>query len=92
MAHANRERDALYSRLRSIESDLSSASAAISDVENKLAYIDSAMASLPSRLTTVRGRGYAAMGHLEKSIDILTKNGWKPLQQSNKPSTITFNR
>ncbi|MGB9684368.1 MAG: hypothetical protein ACPL1Z_05515 [Candidatus Bathyarchaeales archaeon] len=73
MAHVDRERDALYSRLRSIESDLSSASAAISDVESKLAYIDSAMASLPSRLTTVRGRGYAAMGHLEKSIDILTQ-------------------
>jgi len=73
MAHVDRERDALYSRLRSIESDLSSASAAISDVESKLVYIDSAMASLPSRLTTVRGRGYAAMGHLEKSIDILTK-------------------
>lgn len=69
----NMERDALYSRLRSIESDLSSASGAINDVEGKLAYIDGAMASLPSRLTTIRGRGYAAMGHLEKSIDLLTK-------------------
>ncbi|MEM2338255.1 MAG: hypothetical protein QXT44_06495 [Candidatus Bathyarchaeia archaeon] len=73
MAHVDREREALYARLRSIESDLSSASAAISDVEGKLAYIDAAMASLPSRLTAVRGRGYAAMGHLEKSIDLLTK-------------------
>ncbi|MEM2937005.1 MAG: hypothetical protein QXJ63_00475 [Candidatus Bathyarchaeia archaeon] len=73
MAQIDRERDALYSRLRSIESDLSSASGAISDVESKLAYIDGAMASLPSRLITVRGRGYAAMGHLEKSIDLLTK-------------------
>ncbi|MEM1536420.1 MAG: hypothetical protein QW447_04025 [Candidatus Bathyarchaeia archaeon] len=73
MAHVDREREALYARLRSIESDLSSASAAISDIEGKLAYIDSAMASLPSRLTAVRGRGYAAMGHLEKSIDLLTK-------------------
>lgn len=73
MAHVDREREALFARLRSIESDLSSASAAISDVEGKLAYIDGAMASLPSRLATVRGRGYAAMGHLEKSIDLLTK-------------------
>ena len=73
MASVDREREALHARLRSIESDLSGASAAISDVEGKLAYIDSAMASLPSRLTTVRVRGYAAMGHLEKSIELLTK-------------------
>ncbi|RLI18527.1 hypothetical protein DRO54_09995 [Candidatus Bathyarchaeota archaeon] len=73
MAQVDRERKALYSRLRSIESDLSGASAAISDVESKLAFIDSSMASLQSRLVTVRGRGYAAMGHLEKSIEILTK-------------------
>jgi DNA-directed RNA polymerase subunit RPC12/RpoP len=69
----DREREALYSRLRSIESDLASASGAINDVESKLASIDGAMVSLPSRLATVRGRGYAAMGHLEKSIDLLTK-------------------
>ncbi|MEM2281049.1 MAG: hypothetical protein QXZ68_03545, partial [Candidatus Bathyarchaeia archaeon] len=73
MTHVDREREALYARLRSIESDLSGASAAINDVEGKLAHIDSVMASLPSRLATIRGRGYAAMGHLEKSIDLLTK-------------------
>ena len=73
MAQVDREREALYSRLRSIESDLSSALAAISEVESKFARIDGATASLPSRLTTVRGRGYAAMGHLEKSIELFTK-------------------
>ncbi|MGB9959023.1 MAG: hypothetical protein ACPLKQ_00680 [Candidatus Bathyarchaeales archaeon] len=73
MAQIDREREALYARLRSIESDLASASGAISDVERKLASIDGATASLPSRLATVRGRGYAAMGHLEKSIELLTK-------------------
>jgi hypothetical protein len=73
MAYTNRERDALYSQLRSIESELSGASAAISDVESKLARIEGAMGSLPSRLATVRGRGYAAMGHLEKSIELLTR-------------------
>jgi len=66
-------REALYARLQSIESDLASASRAISDVEHKLASIDGAMASFPSRLVTVRGYGYAAMGHLEKSIDLLIK-------------------
>ncbi|MEM2911398.1 MAG: hypothetical protein QXM52_06080 [Candidatus Bathyarchaeia archaeon] len=69
----DREREALYSRISSIESDLASASGAINEVESKLGRIDGAMASLSSRLATVRGRGYAAMGHLEKSIEILTK-------------------
>ena len=73
MSQIESEKQALYSRLRSIESDLSSASGAISDVQSKLAYVEGAMGSLPSRLVTVRGRGYAAMGHLEKSIDLLTK-------------------
>ncbi|MEM3672852.1 MAG: hypothetical protein QW468_01300 [Candidatus Bathyarchaeia archaeon] len=73
MAYTNRKRDIVYSQLRSIESELSSALAAITDVESKLAHIEGAMGSLPSRLTTVRGRGYAAMGHLEKSIELLTK-------------------
>jgi len=73
MAQVDREKEALYSRLSSIESDLSGASGAISEVESKLAYVEGAMGSLPSRLLTVRGRGYAAMGHLEKSIDLLTK-------------------
>ncbi|MEM3725485.1 MAG: hypothetical protein QXK98_01310 [Candidatus Bathyarchaeia archaeon] len=73
MAYVNRERDALYSQLHSIESELSGASAAISDVESKLARIEGAMGYLPSRLATVRGRGYAAMGHLEKSIELLTR-------------------
>jgi len=73
MAQIDREKQALYSRLSSIESDLSSASGAITDVQSKLAYVEGAMGSLPSRLVTVRGRGYAAMGHLEKSIDLLTR-------------------
>jgi hypothetical protein len=73
MAQIEREREALYSRLRSIESDLSGAAGAISEVESRIAYVEGAMGSLPSRLATVRGRGYAAIGHLEKSIDLLTK-------------------
>ncbi|MDH5482034.1 MAG: hypothetical protein OEY22_04030 [Candidatus Bathyarchaeota archaeon] len=73
MTQTDRERQALYSRLSSIESELSRASGAISDVESRLAYVEGAMGSLPSRLVTVRGRGYAAMGHLEKSVDLLTQ-------------------
>lgn len=73
MAQIDREKEVLYSRARSIEFDLSSASGTINDVESKLAYVEGAIGSLPSRLATVRGRGYAAMGHLEKSINLLTK-------------------
>ncbi|MGB9134498.1 MAG: hypothetical protein WCC63_02775 [Candidatus Bathyarchaeia archaeon] len=73
MAQIDREKEALYAQVRSIESDLSSASGAISSVESKIASVEGAMGSLPSRLAAVRGRGYAAMGHLEKSIDLLTK-------------------
>jgi hypothetical protein len=73
MSQVDREKEALYSRLSSIDSDLSNAYGTISDVESKLASVEGMMGSLPSRLATVRGRGYAAMGHLEKSIDLLTK-------------------
>jgi hypothetical protein len=73
MAQVDKEKEFLYSQLRSIESDLSGASGAISEVQSKLAYVEGAMGSLPSRLVTVRGRGYAAMGHFEKSIDLLTR-------------------
>jgi ASC-1-like (ASCH) protein len=73
MAYVGGEREFLYSQLRSIESELSSASGAISELESKLALVEGVMSSLPSRLATVRGRGYMAMGHLEKSIELLTK-------------------
>ncbi len=72
---AFQDREALNAKLRAIEMELSSALAAINDVENKFAYIDEAVASLSIRLATVRGRGYAAMGHLEKSLDLM-KNRW----------------
>lgn len=72
MTQADREKDALHAKVRSIEGDLSSASGAISSVESRIASVESSMGSLPSRLAAVRGRGYAAMGHLEKSIDLLS--------------------
>ena len=73
MSRIDSEKQALYSRLRSIESDISAASSAIGEAHSKLAYVEGAMGSLPSRLAGVRGRGYAAMGYFEKSIDLLTK-------------------
>ena len=73
MSQVERQKEALLSRLRSVEADLSHAFGAISDVESKMARVEGAMAYLPSRLSSVRARGYAAMGHLEKSIELLAK-------------------
>ena len=73
MSQVDRQRQALLSRLHAVESDLSHASGAISDVETKMAHMESAMGYLPSRLSSVRTRGYAAMGHLEKTIELLTR-------------------
>lgn len=73
MTQVDREREALYSRLRAIESDLAGASGAISEVESKINHVETAVGTLQSRLATIRGRGYAVMGHLEKSVDLLSK-------------------
>ena len=67
------EQQNLYSRLCSIESDLSDASSAISNAESEVASTDASMGALPSRLASVRGRGYSALGHLDKTIELLTK-------------------
>ncbi|MGQ9680386.1 MAG: hypothetical protein ACUVV4_06425 [Candidatus Bathyarchaeia archaeon] len=89
MAQIDREKEALYSQLLSIESDISSASGAINGVESKLAYVEASTDSLPSRLMTVRGRGYAAMEHLEKSIDLLTKK-WTEAAHKNRQRQYWF--
>jgi DNA-directed RNA polymerase subunit RPC12/RpoP len=73
MAQVDPQKQALYSRLSSIESDISSAYGAISDVESKIARVDGSIGSLQSRLVAVRGRGYSAMGYLEKSVEMLSR-------------------
>jgi len=67
------QKNSLYQRLQSVDSDLSAASRAITEAESKVASVDAAMGALPSRLSSIRGRGYAAMGHLDKTIELLTK-------------------
>jgi len=71
----------LYSRLYSIEADISSASSAISEARKNVASIDSATSSLPSRLSSIRGRGYLALGQLEPDIEELSKS-WNELAPS----------
>ena len=70
---ANPERENLYGRLRSIESELSDASKVISGAQSEVASLDASMGTLTSRLSSVRSRGYAALGYLDKTIEVLTK-------------------
>ena len=58
MSQIDSQKQAMYSRLYSIESDISQASSAISQARSNIASLDSAVGSLPGRLTAVRGRGY----------------------------------
>ncbi|MCI4355151.1 MAG: hypothetical protein L3K06_07285 [Thermoplasmata archaeon] len=67
------ERDRLNARLGSIESELSDASRAISGAESEVTSLDASIGALASRLTAVRGRGYCALSHLDKTVDLLTK-------------------
>ena len=46
------------------------------------------MGSLPSRLAGVRGRGYAALSHLDKTIELLTKK-WAEISPMVKQSMVS---
>lgn len=73
MATLESQKQALYSRLYSIESDISMAMSAINEARNNVSRVESGAASLSSRLARVRERGYAAMAHMEKDVDDLNK-------------------
>ena len=73
MSQTDTQRQALYSRLYSIEADISRASSAISEARNNVASLDSTTGSLQSRLKSIRGRDYAAIGHLESGVEQLNR-------------------
>ncbi|HEV2520038.1 MAG TPA: hypothetical protein VGX00_05385 [Thermoplasmata archaeon] len=73
MAAPNPEREALDGRLRSIDSELSEASRAISGEESEVSSVDASIGGLASRLASVRGRGYSALSHLDKTVDLISK-------------------
>jgi len=73
MQEPNAEKERFYSRLRSIESDLSEASRVISSSQSEVTSLDASIGALSGRLASVRGRGYAALSHLDKTIELLTK-------------------
>ncbi len=66
------ERQALYSQLYAIESDLSVASASINKARTGISQVDGFVGSLSNRLKQVRVRGYLAMSRFEKDIEQLT--------------------
>src|SRR5512139_2341224 len=83
MSQIDSQKQAMYSRLYSIESDISSAVGAINEARNNIAHVEGSVVSLSSRLGKVRERGYAAMGHLEKDIDLVSKK-WMEISPSVK--------
>lgn len=73
MSTLEAQKQPLYSRLYSIESDISMAMSTINEARNNISRVESGIASLSSRLPKVRERGYAAMAHMEKDVDDLNK-------------------
>ena len=79
----DKEKQALYSRLHLIESDLSIASGSISRARSNISHVEGSVGTLTTRLSQVRGRGYEAMAHLEKGVEQLTKT-WADVSPSIK--------
>ncbi len=63
----------MYARVSSIESELSEASRTISSAESEANSLDASIGALSGRLAAVRGRGYCALSHLDKTTELLTK-------------------
>ena len=73
MSTLESQKQALYPRLYSIESDISMATTAINEARNNVSRVEAGIAALSSRLPKVRELGYAAMAHMEKDVDYLNK-------------------
>ncbi len=73
MSTLESQKQVLYSRLYSIESDISMATSSIDEARNNLSRVEGSVISLSSRLAKVRTRGYAAMGQMERDVDSLSK-------------------
>ncbi len=85
LAQGNPMREALYGRLQSIDSELSEASRVVNDAESSVTTFDTTIGGLASRLADVRGKGYSALSHLDKTTDMLSKK-WTEVGPSVKQS------
>jgi len=83
MSQAEDQKRAMYARLNAIESDISLVLATVNGARNNIAHVEGSVVSLPSRLSKVRERGYAAMGHLEKNVGLLSEK-WTEVSPSVK--------
>ncbi len=88
MAQPTAEKQALYSKLQTIESELAETSKVISSSQSGVTTLDASFGGLSSRLTAVRGHGYAAMAHLDKTVELLSKK-WAEIGPSVKQSLTT---
>jgi hypothetical protein len=84
-AQSNPLRDSLNQRVGTIDSELSEASRAIGTAESEVNSADASIGGLSGRLSTVRGHGYAAMAHLDKTTNLLTTK-WAEVGPSLKQS------
>ena len=73
MAQGNPEKERLYGRLNSIDSELSQAAKAVENAETGTNSVSASVGTLAARLAGVRGQGYVALGHLDKTVDLLSK-------------------
>lgn len=88
MAQPTAAKQALYSKLQTIESELSEASRTINGAQSGVTSLDASLGGLAGRLASVRGHGYSAMGHLDKTIELLSKK-WTEIGPSVRQTLST---
>ncbi|MBL7118852.1 hypothetical protein ISS96_02440 [Candidatus Bathyarchaeota archaeon] len=79
------EKQHLLSRVSSASGDVTKVSRMLVDLEGEIGEIDSTLASLPSRLISLRQRGYIYLKYLDTSLDSLSNN-WEKVAPSIKES------
>jgi prefoldin subunit 5 len=88
LAQGNPAKEALYGRLQSIESELNQASRTVENAESEVNGFDASIGGLSGRLTSVRGQGYAALSHLDKTVQLLSQK-WTEVGPSIKQAVST---
>ena len=75
------EKEDLISEIHSAREDISNVSRTLIDLEGELGEIESALATLPSTLGSLRQRGYIFLRYLDRSLDSLSSN-WRDVNPS----------
>ncbi len=80
------DRQNLLSMIGSASEDVSKVSRILADLEGEVGEVDSALASLPSRLLSLRQQGYTFLRYLDTSLDSLSSN-WENTAPSIREAT-----